>query len=297
MFRETFSTEDIAHLQERQDAVSQLEGVGNFWVSPDVAIAKPKTVEPGQMVPGINLILSKKYLPPGMDITRGALDSLDVSVRSFFAQTGIEVKFHSSSLSDAQIKNLQEGQGALIPVDIINHGQRSVEIEGKIMRLFWANDRNRLRGADLLSAIRSGDFTVDGVEGEEWFLGGWGEDDKFATDGRDSDKGLCVVVRLKPQRFYIPYSPVPIKKDEKRKRIDQLADLLVPIPKDKKFVFEVGETPRVKLSDGIFAVINTGAERGQKHINSPLVDSGSNWPIRTETINNLEYLDFFLYRK
>jgi hypothetical protein len=292
-----FTLNDIHGLQERQKAVEELEEIGNVWVSPYIAIEKATVVNPGQLIQNVGIILNQKDLPSGLDITRGALGSLDVAGRSFFAQTGIEIRFHSNSVTDGLIKDLKEGKNVSILVDITNYGQRAVELEGNIMRFFWANDRNRLRGADLLDTIKSGEFAVDGVEGEDWYLGGYESNEKFTTTGEGSDKGLCVVIRLKQEKFYIPSASEPIKKNSSMKIRDQLASLLVTVPENAELGFEIGETPKVKLSQNIVAVINTGAEQGQRHINSPLIDAGSDWTIRTETVHGLKYVEFFLYRK
>lgn len=293
----SFTPDNLIHLSERERSFEQLEKLGNVWIGPDVAIEKSVVVQPGQLLlQGVNIILNKKDLPM-IEITRGAMGSLNWSTRSFLAQSGIEILFHESSLSDNMLKNINDGKNVSVPLDVINYGQRAVELDGKIMRFFWVNDSKRLRGADLVNTIKSGEFTVEGVEGEDWFLGGSKEDEKIITTGADSNKGLCVVLRLKPQKFYIPYAPEPIKKNDSKNTRDDLSTVQKPIPDGVELNFEIGETPKIKLGLNIIAVINTGAEKGQKHINSPLIDSGSDWPIRTETLHGLKYIDFFLYRK
>ena len=126
--------------------------------------------------------------------------------------------------------------------------------------------------------------------------GGWEQDDKITTNGKDSDKGLCVVIRLKQKKYHVPFSNQPIKRDESMKIRDQLSTILAEIPEGQRFDFEIGETPKMKLSQNVVAVINTGAEAGQRHINSPFIDAGSDWPIRTET-NGLDYIEVFVYKK
>jgi len=290
-----FTPDNIRQMQEKQIAYKQLEKLGNVWVSPDIAIEKPVIVQPGEFKQGANIILNKRDLPV-MDITRGAAGALNWSVRSFLAQSGIEIRFHCSSLTDNVLKYINEGKSVSVPVDIINYGQRAVELNGNAMRFFWVNDRNRLRGKDLVNIIKSGEFSVEGIEGEDWYLGGSEQDEKFTTNGKDSDKGLCVVIRLKPKKYYVPYSSEPIKRDESIKIREQLSTILAEMPEGQRSDFEIGETPKMKLSSSIVGVINMGAEAGQRHINSPFIDAGSDWPIRTET-NGLDYIDVFVYRK
>jgi hypothetical protein len=204
-----FSVSDIAGLQERQLAFSQLEKLGSVWIGSDITIEKPVVVKEGKIVP-TNLVINRNNLPP-IEITRGALRSLDISVRSFYAQTGIEIMFHGGNVSNEALQDLNSGKDISIPIDIINHGQRPVEVDGNVMRFFWANDRKRLRKQDLINQIKSGEFLIDGVEGEDWYLGGSDEEQRFTTENGSKD-ALCVIVRLKPERYYIPYKSEPVKK-------------------------------------------------------------------------------------
>ena len=288
----------VKYLYERQKAVSQLEQkLGNVWISPDIALEKPVVVQPDELLyQSNNIILNKKDLP-AVDITREALASLDWSVRSFFAQTGIEIMFHPSSLSDEMVKDLNERKNVAVPVNIKNHGERAVEVKGDVMRFFYVNKNKRLRKEKLLQTIKSGEFAIEGVEGKDWYLGGWNIDEKLPINGEGSDQGLCVVVHLKPEKFYIPNASEPVKKDNSKSTRDNLAELLKPIPEGVEPYLKIGETPRIKLGENIIGVINLGAEKGQRHIYSPLIDSGFDGPIRTETVDRLDQLDFFLYRK
>ncbi len=292
-----FKPEHLAHAGERQFAIEQLERLGNIWIGTDVAVEKTVVVPPKELTPNVGIAVSRKNLPPDVDITRGAMSSLQLSVRSFFAQVGIDIMFHGAPLSDEMIEKLRNGENATIPVDVINHSPRAVELTGEVMRFFWANDRKRLRGQELLNTVQSGEFAIQGTEGEDWFLGGNDPDRKILTTSDDAAEGLCVVVRLKPEKYYVPYDTEPVRKNNKEKTRDNLAQFLKPIPADEHVEFEISETPKISLGENLVSVINTGAEKGQRHINSPLIDSGSDWPIRTETLHGLQYLDFFLYKK
>lgn len=297
MLGRPFTPEHIKGLQEREDAFFELEKLGNIWTGHDVAIEKPTIVNPGEVVQDVKIILSRKHLPP-VNITRGSLRSLGWSVRSFFAQVGIEINFYSGDLSDNMLSDLNSGKDTLVPVNITNHGQRAVEVKGEVMRFFWANDGKRLRGLNLVNKIKSGEFAVEGVEGEDWFLGGYEDNDKYKINEKGAQNALCVVVRLKPEKFYVPYAPEPVKKDNSKETRGNLTDFLKPIPEGENISFEVGETPKIKLGPNLVGVINLGvSDKGQKHINSPLIDPGSHWPIRTETLHGLSYIDIFLYEK
>lgn len=297
MLGSPFTPDHIKEFQEAQTAFSRLEKFDNIWIGSDLALEQPIIVNPGELIRGVKIVVNKKDLP-ALDINKGILKFLGLSVRSFYAQTGIDINLHTGDISDEMLKDINNGKDISIPINVINHGQRPVEVSGNIMRFFWANDRKRLRGKDLVNKIKSGEFHVDGVEGEDWYLGGYNDEDKLTTKSEGVEDSLCVVVRLKPEKFYIPSSPEPIKKDDNLKTRDNLASLLKPVPEGLKVDFEIGETPKVKFGPNIVGVINTGvSDKGQRHINSPLIDPGFDRTIRTETLHRLEYVEFFLYEK
>lgn len=201
------------------------------------------------------------------------------------------------NIPEEALQNLKEKGFGLIPVDIKNYSDRAVELSGRVMRFFWANDRNRLRGNDLKDAIQNREFSVEGKEGEDWFLGGYNEEDKILTTGENFHKGLCVIISLKPKKFYIPFAAEPVRRNESMPIREQLNTFLVPVPEGNKQEFEIGETPRITLGNNILAVINTGADKGQRHINSPLIDPTSDWKIRTEIVHGQDHIELFLYKK
>lgn len=294
---EQFTLDHIKGLEERQDALAQLEKLDSVWIGPDVAIEKSVVVNPGQVIQGIDLIINKKDLP-SIDITRGAFKSLSLSVRSFYAQTGIDVLFHGSEVTDAMLKDIENGKDTKIPINVVNYGQRSVEVNGNVMRFFWVNDKQRLRGENLVNTITTGDFVVDGIEGEDWFLRGNEESDTLTTLEGKFNNALSVVVRLKPDRFYIPSATEPIRKDNSVGTRENLSELLQPIPSDTKLDFEIGETPKIKFGPNIIGIINTGVtDEHHKHISSPFVDPGFDRPIRTEILHGANEVEFFLYKK
>jgi hypothetical protein len=293
-----FKPEYLKTGQEGIDAREQLEKVGNVWISPDIRIENSLLAPPGQLLlAGAHIILNKRDLPP-IDLTKGAFGALSWSMRSFLAQCRIEIEFHRESVTKHMLEDLNDGKDISVPVDVINHGQRAVELEGNVMRFYWANDFKRLRGDDLVAAVNSGEFYVEGKEGEDWYIAGSQVDPEFPPTEEKPERGLCVVVKLKPEKFYTAPAADPIRRNESRKIRDQLDTLLVKMPEGERSEFEIGETPHIKLGPNIVAVINTGHEdsSGRRHIRSPLIDAGSDWPIRTETYR-LDYVEFFLYRK
>jgi len=114
--------------------------------------------------------------------------------------------------------------------------------------------------------------------------------------GEIPDRVEYIEVRLSDKKLYVPHSSQPIRRDESMPIREQLSGLLTEIPKEKNISFEIGETPHIRLSKDIAAVIVMGVDdESKKHINSALLDPGSNWPIRTET-NGRDYIDLLIYR-
>jgi len=294
---ERFTQEHGRLLYESQEAHEQLARLGNFWIGSDIEIAKPTIVQADQTLLNQNITLTGECLPPGVDITRGAMGALQGSVRSFFAQTGIDIRFGGWNTPEEALINLKRNQSASVPVDITNYGDRAVQLEGRVMRFFWANEGKRLRGENLKNVINNNEFCVEGEEGTDWFLRGYEENEQVSTTGENSDQGLCVVVKLTPHKFYAPFAAEPIVKDERVPIREQLDKYLVPLPEGLEKNFEVGETPRITVSKDILAVINTGINQGKRHIGSPLIDPGSDWKIRTEIMEGQKEIELFLYKK
>jgi hypothetical protein len=295
---ERSAPEHLRILFESQEAREQLARLGNFWIGPDIEITKPTVVRPDEILLNQSITLTSKDLPSGVSITQGAIGSLNVSVRSFFAQSGIDIRFGGANIPEEALDNLRNNQPSLIPVDIKNYGDRAVQLEGRVMRFFWANDVNRLRGANLKDVINTNEFSVEGEEGIDWFLGGYDENEQILTTGENSDQGLCVVVKLTPNKFYTPFAAEPIARDERIPIREQLGKYLVPLPVGMERNFEVGETPKITVGKDILAVINTGIDhQGRRHISSPLIDPGSDWKIRTEIMEGQKEIELFLYKK
>lgn len=292
-----FNPEEVAGLNQKAKAVEQLEKLGNFWIGPDIALEKKLTIPPLELVRNIGVIVNKTDLP-GINITKGALGNLNWSVRSCLAQSGTDIIFHRGNLSDDMVKDIAEGKSVSIPIDVYNNLDRPIELEGNIMRFFWVNDKKRLRHEDLRNVLKS-ELIIEGEEGKDWSFGDVDFENDIpgvrVLDGVDPKKlkDVCIKLPLK-QKFYIPESTEPLNVKSKK----DLPCILQPISEGLKEQFQIGETAKVKLSQNIIAVINTGVYQGDKrHIRSPLIDSGFEGTIRTETVRGLEYIELFLYRK
>lgn len=288
-----FKTEDMISMQEHKMAIEQLKNLGNFWIGPDVKLESKTTIPPLGLIKNVNILVTKEDFP-SIEINKGALGSLSWSVRSCLAQSGIEIKFHRSFLTNDMLKKINEGESVSIPIAIQNHINRPIELEGEVMRFFWVNDFNRLRQDELKEAINS-DLIIEGEEGKDWSFGDVDLDDDYPLDNEYNAqmKDVCIKLPLK-EKFYIPESTEPLIVKSKK----DLPFVLKEIPDDLKLDFKIGETTKVKLSANIIAVINTGAyDNSERHIRSPLIDSGFEGNIRTETVNGLNYVELFIYKK
>ena len=282
-----------------EESLEKLRNLGDVWIGPDIALTNPSIVGPKSAVT-TTIELNASHLPP-IPVNRGALKHLEWSTRSFYAQTGIDIRFERSALTEEMIEALAKGDTVAIPITIANHGVRAVQVGGDVMRFFWTNFKDRLKGKELFDAITSGSFGIEGVEGEDWFCVDV-EGNKVGSE--NGDTAASVVVRLTPERFYIPNNTEPVQKNPAQGTRQNLAELLTPIT-DEDLSFQIGETPRMRLDQNTVGVIHLNvydegelgvAKHGQFHIHSPLIDPGFEGPIRTETLQGMSYIEFFVYR-
>ena len=283
-------------------SLEALKRLDNVWIGPDIALVEPCVVAPGALVQ-VRVLVSKEHLP-NIPVNRGALKNLEWSTRSFYAQTGIDIRFERHAVTDEMIEALKSGAQVSIPMAISNHGQRAVEISGNIMRFFWTNFSSRLKGKELYDAVASGAFGVEGVEGEDYFFADI-DGNQVRSDDANGTDGVSVAIRLKQERHYIPNEAEPVKKNDALSTRQDLAQLLKPIPPDMPLSFEIGETPRIQLDERTTAVIHLNsyddgemgvAKRGHQHINSPLIDPKFAGPIRTETLHGMTHVEFFIFQ-
>ncbi len=88
-----FKPDDFKRLDESQKALDRIrEQLPNVWKGGDVAIEGTQIVEPGQER-NLKILISKKNLPP-IEFDRGVLGYLKWSVRSFLAQSGVDITLH-----------------------------------------------------------------------------------------------------------------------------------------------------------------------------------------------------------
>lgn len=288
-----FKPEEIRKGLQTQSALERMQQLPNVWIGPNVSIDRKTIIPPNQEI-NLNIILNKRNLPP-TTIDQGILGCINYSVRSFLAQSGIDIIFHKNNLTDEMAVAIERGEEIAFPVRVYNYGLRAIEIEGEVLRFFWVDRRTQLTG-DNLRAIIGKELIIDGEEGKDWYIGdkGWEwKDSKERFPARPGEE-FCVIVSIGEKRFYVPEAEEPFSPRTNR---DRLAGILEPIPPEfKDLCFQISETPRIYLNEGYTAVILTGGyQHGAKHIHSSLIDGGSDWPIRTETLG-LDFIELAVYK-
>ena len=276
-------------------ALEQLKNLGSYWIGPDIGL-DCKVIIPGEnCVHGVPLMLHKDVLPP-IEINRRSLMLLNWSTRSFLAQSGIEPFFYPPRFEEKIIQKLRSGETVLVPIDIMNYGKRSVEINTALMRFFFADHSRRLVG-DTLRNVIGNELILAGKKGTDWDFGNMdfeGELEYLKKEYLGIQDAISIILPLNSNKLYIPNSPNPVKLRSRK----ELSTVLTQMPKNMKLPFVIGETTGVQLGQNIIGVINTGAfDGGGRHIRSPLIDPGFHGNIRTEILHDVQHIELFLYKK
>lgn len=275
------------------------EGLGGFWSGRDISMKEKQIVEPKSLIFS-EAILGKENFPP-VEIDWGVLRTLSLSTRSRLAQSGIEIRIDYERVTPDDIEKINKGEKVPVPVMVENHGDRAIEFEGAATRFFWTNAKDRLTGKELRDAI-SNDIKIEGEYGKDWFIADAdydSENDELIQRNmknekfRENMKDIMIVFPMK-QKLHIPKDDKPLNIGSRK----GLEDALKPVPEEEKPDFCLGETPRVELGENVCGVINTGSyDGGKRHLISPLIDPGFKGKIRTELLDNLGYIELFVYRK
>lgn len=153
-------------------------------------------------------------------------------------------------------------------------------------------------GKGLVSLIEDGEIYIDGEKGTDW-------DVVRNRDGLETG----VMVRIEPQseQWISDADDIVYVGDTEQDYRGILSEMMTPLP-DGRQILCIGETPRTRLSNRVEGVIYKATSpniTGQGwlsganiHINSHLIDAGSNWKIRTEVLGKkgtLRYVFFQYY--
>lgn len=259
-----------------------------LWIGKNIQIAKHVIVLPNSPVE-IPVLLNPDGFPPKKDWHLGKTFPLKVSVRSRFAQGGLDIDDETGNALLAQILVHQNGNG-LKPfeasVKVINRAARPMEIlsETELFRLYAQKDPP-LKGHALERMFIDKKIEIAGKKGVDWE---WALD----VDGK-TPIGVYIKINADNRRW-IPSHPEnePLLIDDKAKDYREILDTYlqdVPLGSEDKILW-IGETPRLTLK-GVYGILDqvthTHFDRDSskgfgRQINSRLIDEDSDWPIRVE---------------
>lgn len=263
-----------------------------FWVGPDLSLEHDLYIEPHKEADAL-LKINYQELPPFLKDDFTKIRDLRASVRSRYAQLGLEVYDHGEDLYQYLLWDLPRysiEHEIPLPVQVLNRAERSISL-GKGARLFrsFYDGGHHLVGAELEHIVndgQKGEIFIDGEEGKDWV---------WAYEGDKRTQKIGVHVKIADdKRGWIPWSSGPIAISDKggvdfRSEIDRL---LKPVQNNSDVKLWIGETqPRIKLGKNVFGVLQPVASQNPDgrftklwgaQTNSHLIDPGSDWPIRVE---------------
>ena len=269
---------------------------GKFHKYPDIT-----SVTDIELHPGRNKVLTR-ITPENIVDLRGIKNPKNVlkrrkrySMRSRIAQQSIEpdpdLGFDIAKALPFDIRDPYTGK-LLNPfeaeVHLVNHGRRSVFIpkDTGLFRGFCGFPHNRVVGEQLTQLVNTTDLIVEGDYGRDW--------DYIRQPKTGNIIGIRV--RIKEDLFWIPPSedPSPLRVSPNGPGYrDEIRAYLEPAPQDNHPRLLIAETMPMKIPKSVDAIIATNvhtealepswtiAELGSKkeaiHINSHLIDGGSEW--------------------
>lgn len=263
-----------------------------FWVGPDLSLVHDVYVEGNRMVDAL-LMIQRDQIPPFLKDDYARIKDLRASVRSRYAQLGIEVYDHGEDLYQHLLWNsdrLMLENEIPLPVQIFNRAARPISI-GRGSRLFrsFYDGGHHLTGTDLEQKVNKGEDSeifIDGEQGKDWV---------WAYEKDKRSKKIGVHVRISDdKRGWIPRAsgPVAISDRDGANFRQEIDGLLKPVPEDPDMKLWIGETqPRIKLGKSVIGILQPIASQNPDgrftkqwgaQTNSHLIDPGSNWPIRVE---------------
>ncbi|MDP2637969.1 MAG: hypothetical protein Q8P26_02830 [Candidatus Levybacteria bacterium] len=255
-----------------------------LWKGPNIVLAE-RTVIPPKTIVEVPVIVYPESLPLKKDWSLGTVFPLKVSVRSRFAQAGLDIDDKTGN------ELLSQSNGSTKPfksnVKVISRVERPIEglAETGLFRLY-AQKKPFLTGYPLEKMAKDERIKIDGKKGDGWE---WA----FDEEGRSP---IGIYIRINDNnRKWMPPSLKPLLVDDKVKDYRRLLDTeLEDVPLGlKEDILWIGETVKVTLGgvNGILDQVththlNPNSSRGfGKQINSRLIDEETDWAIRVEILS------------
>ncbi len=266
----------------------------------DVFVLQDTLFQPGRTEAVVRI--DPKCIPPFTTITAAALSEMRISMRSRYAQLGLDVDEHIvhaiSRIQTLRPDFFHEGgmrESLALTIPVMNWARRPVMLsEGsRLFRFFyWNPAKNRVRGKALGELLDRGDMQIHGEYGTDWLF------QYRHPYTRKSDDIIGVFVRLDEEKLWIPedMSTITISDNGPVDYRDEIANYLSPVPKTEEELFYLGRTkPVISLRVGTDAILSRNAWAGKAHplitrpstasqTNSPLIDGGTDWQVIVEIV-------------
>lgn len=268
---------------------------GKFWKSPDITLFEDAVLEAGKEQP-VPIIIPLLTFVPFVDMPTDTLAFAQISTRSRFAQLGIEVArdtVHEIVRDITSNDRYITEKGLLTKVPVINRASRRIRIpQGVGLFQFYYESSPCVQDKELMDLVESGAVSIDGEKGKDW------DYDVLFDEYVNSRRPVGIRFRLDskrklwlpPKRIWLPgeteEKPIEIPdtpENDYRRVID---GFLQPVPSSEKPIHWIGETiSRLKLDPNVNAVIVAVNSDEWRHVNSLLIEGGTDWKIRTEIVS------------
>lgn len=285
-------------------ALSDIETIVEITLSPGEWRQIPVRIGSSNLPQAVDVV----RIDPSKGIFSACPNYLFMSVRSRYAQLGLDVPDYPVVDQIPKIlRQIKHGERPHGPFDVltcvINHSARQINLpEGtRLFRLYSNSFDNFVLGDNLVKLVESGEIKISGEQGKDW---DWNYDSRdFRINNppfaywREIARVTGIRIRVKPIGWIPPdRNAQPIKiDDETRTYRREIAKLLKPIPEDDRQILWIGETiSPITISQSLDAIIGRDVlphleqdypgEHGL-HINSRLIDGGTNWPVRVEILS------------
>lgn len=275
----------------------------SVYKTADVPILDSVTIAPGQQE-AIRIPLSPSNLPILDKVPIQALDFMSISVRSRWAQAGLDIggPLERATLVHTKpggFEYSQEHKAHIAKVWAKNHAARPLNIPAgsNLYRYFYIDDRNQVQGEELAELIRHKDLQIFGRYGEDWSV-----QSELGKDGKPTPSRICLTVHSETFRAVNPFDPTPLTvSDDSSDFREELDQALIPAAPSLMRQLLIGETVGVKMPQGVNGKLSplsltpfslNGFEGSVLNYQtcSRLLDGGRNWPIRVE-IETMVYPD------
>lgn len=258
-----------------------------LWKGENIGVAEhtviPHTTSPVE----VPVVIFQNNRPSRGDWYLGQRIPLKVSVRSKFAQAGLDIDHINPN--DLLLKGLRRGESFETSVEVINRGSQPIEtLPGTGLFRLYAEKSPALKGYALEKLLQDGKIKIAGSREAEW-------DWAFDEDGT-TPIGIYVNINAGNRRWMPPHPDnKPLVIDDKVKDYRGVLDSYledVPLGRQDDILW-IGETARLTLKgvNGVLdQVTHTHLDPDNsigfgKQINSRLIDENTDWRIRVEILS------------